>query len=516
MPKSPLVLIIMDGWGVNPDKRDNAISLAKTPNNSKFFSTYPFTTLKCSGEAVGLPEGVMGNSEVGHLNIGSGRVVYQELTRINKSIREGDFFSNKVLLDAIYNVKKNGSTLHLMGLFSDAGVHSNLPHLFALLDLAKQNGINKVNIHTFLDGRDTPPRGALKYFDMLEAQVKRIGIGQVATVMGRYYAMDRDKRWERVEKAYNALVLSEGEAAESAKEAVNSAYARGENDEFVLPTIIEGQGAGDKGLGNTLKDDDSLIFFNFRSDRAREITRAIIDDDFQGFARKKRAHVHFVCMCQYDVTIKAPVAFPPQRLNNILSQVLSGKGLRQLRIAETEKYAHVTFFFNGGVEKAYPLEDRVLIPSPKVATYDLKPEMSAYEVTDRLLSELDKDIYDVVIMNYANCDMVGHTGILKVAMLAVETVDTCVGRVTEKVLGKNGTVLITADHGNAEEMVDETTHQAHTAHTTLPVPFCLVNEKFKKASLRNDGILADISPTILEVLGIKKPKEMTGTSLIKR
>lgn len=499
----------MDGWGINPDKRDNAIALARTPNNSKFFSTYPFATLKCSGEAVGLPEGVMGNSEVGHLNIGAGRVVYQDLTRINKSIRDGDFFSNKVLLDAIYNVKKKGSSLHLMGLFSDAGVHSNLSHLFAILELAKRNGINKVYIHTFLDGRDTPPRSALRYFDMLEAEIKRVGVGEVATVMGRYYAMDRDRRWERVEKAYNALVPGEGEVAKSAKEAVNNAYARGENDEFVLPTVIEGQ-------GNTLHDNDSLIFFNFRSDRAREITRAVIDDDFQGFERKKRVHVHFVCMCQYDVTINAPVAFPSQSLKNILSQVLSDRGLKQLRIAETEKYAHVTFFFNGGVEKPYPLEDRALIPSPKVPTYDLKPEMSAYEVTDRLLAELDKGIYDVVIMNYANCDMVGHTGIIKAAISAVETVDTCVGKVVDKVMGRKGTVLITADHGNAEEMVDETTKEAYTAHTTLPVPFCIVGDGSRDARLRDGGVLADIAPTVLEILGIDKPAEMTGTSLIKR
>ena len=499
---------------MSPHKENNAIAMAKAPNIKGFFGKYPFTTLKASGESVGLPDDLMGNSEVGHLNIGSGRIVYQELTRISKFIRDGDFFKNRVLLEAVKNAKSKNSALHLMGLLSDGGVHSEITHLFALLKLAKDNGLTRVYIHALLDGRDTPPRSALKYFDMLGSEIKKIGVGEVATVIGRYYAMDRDKRWERVEKAYNAIVLGEGEEAGSGKEAVEKAYSRGENDEFVLPTVVEGLGTGDKGLGRTLQDNDSFIFFNFRSDRAREITRAIIDGNFDGFLRKKTVNVHFVCMCQYDVTIKAPVAYQPQTLNKILSQVLSEKGLRQLRIAETEKYAHVTFFFNGGVEKPYPLEDRVLIPSPKVATYDLKPEMSAYEVTDKLLQEIDKDIYNVIIMNYANCDMVGHTGFLNAAIAAVEAVDKCVGRVTGKVLGKGGTVLITADHGNAEEMVDEKSHQPHTAHTSDPVPFCLVNDELKDSALRSGGILADIAPTMLDLLNIPQPKEMTGISLI--
>jgi 2,3-bisphosphoglycerate-independent phosphoglycerate mutase len=494
----------MDGYGLNPDKRDNAIALAKTPNLSKLFSEFPFTSLKCSGEAVGLPEGIMGNSEVGHLNIGAGRVVYQDLVRISKSITDGDFFKNKVLLSAIKNAKKNNSALHLMGLLSDGCVHSDITHLFALLELAKREGLKEVYIHALLDGRDTPPRSALKYFDLLEEKIKTIGVGKIATVMGRYYAMDRDKRWDRVNKAYNAIVIGEGEEAGSGKEAVQKAYARGENDEFVLPTVIKSE----------MGENDSFIFFNFRSDRAREITRALIDPKFDGFVRKKTAKLYFVCMCQYDVTIKAPVAYSQQELKHILSQVLSEHGLKQLRIAETEKYAHVTFFFNGGVEKPYPLEDRILIPSPKVATYDLKPEMSAFEVTDRVLQELDRDHYDVVIMNYANCDMVGHTGIMAAAVAAVETVDACVGRVAGKVLEKGGIAMVTADHGNAEKMVDEETHQAHTAHTTLPVPFCLIGERYRKAALKDGGKLADIAPTMIELLKIKKPKEMTGTSLI--
>ena len=502
----------MDGWGVNPHNDNNAVYLARTPNTDRYFTEYPYTTLKCSGEAVGLPEGLMGNSEVGHLNIGAGRIVYQDIVRISKSIHDGDFFKNKILLSAVDNAKKNKSSLHLMGLLSDGGVHSDIIHLYALLELAKKRGLKKVYIHALLDGRDTPPRSALKYFDMLEEEIKKIGIGEVAVVSGRYYAMDRDKRWDRVEKAYNAILLGEGIKANSAREAVEKAYERGENDEFVQPSIVMSGGAPKA----TLNDGDSFIFFNFRADRARQITRAIVDEKFDGFKRKKLARIRFVSMTQYDAKIDVPAAFPPQRMDNILSQVLGEKNIRQLRIAETEKYAHVTFFFNGGVEKPFPNEDRVLIPSPKVATYDLKPEMSAFEVTDRVIDEIDRDIYDVIIMNYANCDMVGHTGILKAAISAVETVDSCIGRVVGKVLEKKGAVMITADHGNAEQMVDEESKQTHTAHTTNAVPFCFVGEKAKGVKLRKDGILADIAPTMLGLLKIKIPKQMNGRSLLEK
>jgi 2,3-bisphosphoglycerate-independent phosphoglycerate mutase len=398
-----------------------------------------------------------------------------------------------------------------MGLLSDGGVHSDITHLYALLELAKKKGLKKVYVHALLDGRDTPPRSALKYFDMLEAEMKKIGAGKVATVSGRYYTMDRDKRWDRVKKGYDAMVSGVGEEAENAKEAVEKAYERGENDEFVLPTVILSDGKPTA----LVEDKDSFIFFNFRADRARQITRALVDENFKGFNRGKKASLSFVCLAQYDKGIKAPVAYPPEEIKKILSQVLGDNGLKQLRIAETEKYAHVTFFFNGGVEKPYPLEDRILIPSPKVATYDLKPEMSAYDVTDRVIKEIDRDFFDVIIMNYANCDMVGHTGIMKAAVSAVEAVDSCVGRVVEKVLSKSGTVMVAADHGNAERMVDKKTKQAHTAHTSQPVPFCLVSEQMKNSSLRGNGILADIAPTMLAVLKIKKPKEMTGSSLIE-
>ncbi len=509
MSKFPLVLIIMDGFGLRKAKEGNAILEAKKPNLDRLFKEYPLTSLKCSGEAVGLPQGLMGNSEVGHLNIGAGRVVYQDLTRISKSIRERDFFKNKVLLNAIKNVKKKKSSLHLMGLLSDGGVHSDITHLYALLELAKRNKIEKVYIHALLDGRDTPPRSALTYMKQLEEKIKEIGSGEIITVMGRYYAMDRDKRWDRVEKAYDAMTLGEGFKSSTAAQAVEDAYKRDENDEFVKPTVVEKNG---KPIA-IMQDGDSVIFYNFRSDRTREITHAIVDRDFTGFKRKKKVKVHFVCMTEYDVTIDAPVAFPQEKLANIFGEVISRAGLKQLRIAETEKYAHVTFFFNGGVEKPFPNEDRILIHSPKVATYDLKPEMSAYEVTNKIVKEIESNKYDVIILNYANCDMVGHTGIMKAAIAAVEAVDTCVGRVVEAVLKKNGKILITADHGNAEEMIDEKTHGVVTAHSTFPVPFCFVSNDEKDAKLKQ-GILADIAPTMLKLLNIKKPKEMTGNSVI--
>ena len=505
MPNKPLVLIIMDGWGERESADNNAVKLAKSQIVNNLANQYPSTTLGCSGESVGLPEGQMGNSEVGHLNIGAGRIVYQELTRINKSIKDGDFFKNKVLLDAINNVRKNRSNLHIMGLVSDGGVHSDNKHLYALLELAKRSNINNVYIHCFMDGRDTPPESGKKYIEELQAKINDLKIGKIATVIGRYYAMDRDKRWERVRQAYDAMTCQEGVKENEPVQAMQNAYNRKETDEFIKPIMIKGSPA--------ISDNDSLIFFNFRGDRAREITRCFTDDKFDGFERKCHPKVHFVCLTQYDITINAAVAYPPQELKNILSEVFGNNGIKQLRIAETEKYAHVTFFFNGGIEKPYPNEDRILIPSPKVATYDLKPEMSAYEVTDRVLKEIESGKYDVVIMNYANCDMVGHSGILKAAIAAVEAVDRSVGRVEELVKQLGGITMITADHGNAEQMYDPITHGPHTAHTCDKVPFILISDK-KGLKLRNDGILADIAPTMLELLGIEKPKEMTGRSLI--
>jgi len=506
MSNKPLVLVIMDGWGERESADNNAVKLAKSQIVNALAKEYPSTTLGCSGESVGLPEGQMGNSEVGHLNIGAGRIVYQELTRITKSIKEGDFFKNKALLDAVNNVKKNKSSLHVMGLVSDGGVHSDNKHLYAILDLAKRNNINNVYIHCFMDGRDTPPESGKKYIEELQAKINELRIGKIATIIGRYYAMDRDKRWERVRQAYDAMTGGIGLSENDPVQAMQNAYYRKETDEFIKPIIIKG--------GPVISDSDSLIFFNFRGDRAREITRCFTDDKFDGFERKSHPKVNFVCLTQYDITIKAAVAYPPQELKNILSDVFGNNGIKQLRIAETEKYAHVTFFFNGGVEKPYPNEDRILIPSPKVATYDLKPEMSAYEVTDRVLKEIESGKYDVVIMNYANCDMVGHSGILKAAIAAVEAVDMSVGRVGELVKKLGGITMITADHGNAEQMYDPATHGPHTAHTCDKVPFILISDK-KDLKLRNDGILADIAPTMLELLGIGKPKEMTGRSLIK-
>ncbi len=505
MPLKSLVLIIMDGWGVRSSADANAIKLSKSQIVNTLAKEYPSTELGCAGEAVGLPEGQMGNSEVGHLNIGAGRVVYQELTRITKSIKDGDFFKNKVLLDAINNVKKNGSNLHVMGLVSDGGVHSDNKHLYALLDLAKKNGLENIYVHCFMDGRDTPPKSGKKYIEDLQVEIKKRGIGKIASITGRYYAMDRDKRWERVEKAFNALTLGEGVVEADPAQAMQDSYGRGENDEFIKPIIIKDS--------PRVKDNDSLIFFNFRGDRAREITRCFTDKEFKGFERKTHSNVHFVCMTQYDITINAPVAYPPQVLKNILAEVLSRKGLKQLRIAETEKYAHVTFFFNGGVEKPYPGEDRILIPSPKVATYDMKPEMSAYEVTDRVLKEIESGKYDVVMMNFANCDMVGHTGILEAAVKAVEAVDASVGRIVELVKKLGGTTIVTADHGNAEQMYDPTTHGPHTAHTCDKVPFMLVNDR--KPKLRDGGILADVAPTMLKLLGIEQPEEMSGRTLVR-
>ncbi len=500
----PLLLMILDGCGISDKKEGNAIASAKTPELDKLFSTYPHSMLEASGEAVGLPQGQMGNSEVGHLNIGAGRMVYQDLTRITKSIREGDFFRNKALLSAMENVKTHNSSLHLVGLLSDGGVHSHILHLFALLQMAKEQHVKKVYVHAFLDGRDVPPKSALIYIAETEKKMKEL-CGEFATLCGRYYSMDRDKRWDRVQKAYNAIAKGQGITAESAELAVQSAYSRDETDEFVNPTVI----LKNKQPVSLISDKDSMIFFNFRSDRAREITRTFIDASFRDFKRSSFPQTHFVCFTRYDETFDAPAAFPPESLKNILAEVLSGHDLKQLRIAETEKYAHVTFFFNGGVETPVAGEDRILVPSPKVATYDQQPEMSAFIVTDEVVKAIASGKYDVIILNYANLDMVGHTGIFEAAVKAVEAIDQCAGRVCEAVRKAGGLLIITGDHGNAEKMIDEK-GGIHTAHTSNPVPFLFC----KRGVLLRNGILADIAPTILEILGIEKPEEMTGKSLI--
>jgi len=500
----PLAIIIMDGFGISPIVEGNAIAKAKKPNLDRFWKNYPTTTLSASGLAVGLPRGQMGNSEVGHLNIGGGRIVYQDFTRINLAVEQGTIAENEALRQAMEKAK--GNRLHLIGLLSDGGVHSHNTHLYAILEMTKKAGLDNVFVHAVLDGRDVPPRSALGYFQELEDKFRQIGIGKVATVSGRYYTMDRDKRWERVEKAYRCLTDGEGLRAATALDAVKEAYSRGENDEFVQPTLVNSDGL--------IRDGDSIIFFNFRPDRAREITRAFVDKDFQGFATKP-IRVFYTCMTQYDATMKVPVAFPAQDLNDTLGEVISRAALKQLRIAETEKYAHVTYFFNGGKEEPNPGENRCLIPSPKVATYDLMPEMSALLVRDEVIRRIDSDRYDLIVLNFANPDMVGHTGIFDAAVKAVEVVDGCVGKVVDEILKKGGCVLLTADHGNAEKMIDPATGQPHTAHTTNPVPFTLIINDGKKRSLREEGILADIAPTALQLLGIVQPKAMTGKSLIK-
>jgi 2,3-bisphosphoglycerate-independent phosphoglycerate mutase len=508
--KKPLLLMILDGWGINPNPSHNAVALAKTPNLTKYLAEYPHVPIRTSGMAVGLPEGQMGNSEVGHLNIGAGRVVYQELTRVTKSILDGDFFSNPALLECIAKAKAAGGRLHLSGLLSDGGVHSHNTHLYALLELAKREGLTDVFVHCLLDGRDTPPQSGIEYLSQLETEIARIGVGKIATVMGRYYAMDRDNRWDRVEKAYNAMVHGLGELSVSAKDAIEQSYASKIYDEFVVPAVVCEQGAP---VGQ-VRDGDGFIFFNFRSDRAREITRALALGGFDGFERGYWPKLAgYVCLTEYDATFGLPIAFASSEPVNILGGVLADAGLKQLRIAETEKYAHVTFFFNGGSEIPFPGEDRALIPSPKeVATYDQKPEMSAIQVTDKLLKLLDQDTYDVIILNFANCDMVGHTGIEAAAIKAVETVDNCAGRVVAKIREMGGAVLITADHGNAEQMADEN-GEPFTAHTVNPVWLVLVDDSRKDVKLREGGRLADIAPTMLKMLGIEQPMEMAGESL---
>ena len=501
--KKPLVLMILDGFGIAP-KEGNAIEAARTPNLDKLFSQNPLTQIGASGLDVGLPDGQMGNSEVGHTNIGAGRIVYQELTRITKSIQDGDFFQNEAFLSAIENVKKNHSALHLMGLLSDGGVHSHNTHLYGLLELAKKNDIENVYVHCFMDGRDVPPSSGKDYVAQLIEKMKEIGVGQIATVMGRYYAMDRDNRWERVEKAYAAMVYGEGEKAACGLCAMQNSYDNGVTDEFVVPTVIDG--------AQPIQPNDSVIFFNFRPDRAREITRTLVDPDFTGFERRNGFFpLTYICMTPYDATMpNVDVAFKKERLDNTLGEYISKLGMKQLRIAETEKYAHVTFFFNGGVEKQYEGEDRILVHSPKVATYDLQPEMSAYEVTDKMVDAVNSGKYDVIILNFANCDMVGHTGVFDAAVKAVEAVDTCVGRVIDAVLAQGGAALITADHGNADHMFDED-GTPFTAHTTNPVPLCVVGYS---CTLREGGRLADLAPTMLQILNIPQPAEMTGKSLI--
>lgn len=507
--KKPTALIILDGFGLSEHAEGNAVQAARTPNVDWLNSNVPRSVLSASGGSVGLMDGQMGDSNVGHLNIGAGRIVYQDVVRISKSIEAGDFFANPTLVAAMEHPKKTGGALHLMGLVSPGGVHSHTDHLYALLRMAKERGLSKVFVHAFLDGRDVPPSSAHEYLAALEEQIKQIGIGRVATISGRYYAMDRDKRWERVEKAYRAI-LGQGPTAPSSAAAIQEAYAQGETDEFVVPRVIVENG---KPVG-TIQDGDSVLFFNFRADRAREITWAMTNDDFQGFDRGKKLDIFYATMTQYDAELDLPFAFSPQDLKNTLGQYLSSLGKTQLRIAETEKYAHVTFFFNGGVETPYPGEERILVPSPKVPTYDLQPEMSAPEVTRRVVEEIRKGKFDLIVLNYANCDMVGHTGVFEAAVKAVEAVDAGLGQVLEAIKEMDGAAIITADHGNAEQMVDPQTGETHTAHTSNLVPIWLFNAP-QDYSLKT-GILADLAPSLLDLMGIPQPPEMTGESLIVR
>ncbi len=508
MAKKPVALVIMDGYGLALPDKGNAIANDGSKNVSALMREYPTSALGASGMSVGLPEGQMGNSEVGHLNIGAGRIVYQELTRITKSIQDGDFFTNESFLKAVAFAKANGGKLHLMGLVSDGGVHSHFTHITALVEFAKRQGLDNVYLHAFMDGRDVSPTSGADFLDAMEKEMASIGTGKIASVCGRYYAMDRDTNWDRVEKAYRMLTEGVGETATNAGAAVRASYDKGVTDEFVLPTVIVENG---KPVA-TVQDGDAVIFFNFRPDRARQITRVFAEDDFTGFDRKK-LNLTWICMTQYDATFKnVTVAFRPQSLKNTLGEFLATQGKKQLRIAETEKYAHVTFFFNGGVEAPNANEERVLIPSPKVATYDLKPEMSAYEVTDAVLGEIAKDVHDVIILNFANCDMVGHTGVLAAAESAVHAVDACVQKVVDAILARGGHLFITADHGNADTMIAKD-GSPFTAHTTNPVPFIAVGSAFKGKTLK-DGILADIAPTLLFSMGITPPEEMTGKNLL--
>jgi len=505
-----ILVLIMDGYGINPRNEGNAIAQAKKPNLDRLFKNYPNTTLGTSGLDVGLPEGQMGNSEVGHLNLGAGRIVYQEITRIDKAIQDKTFFKNPVLTETMEEVKKRGTSLHLMGLVSNGCVHSSLNHLYALLKMAKERGVKKVFVHAFLDGRGTSPTSGVGFVQQLLNKFKEYGVGRLATVVGRYYAMDGDKRWERVQKAYRAMVYGEGNRTNDIIGAIKESYNHHITDEFVVPIVVSEN--TDQSTGRIEKDDVG-IFFNFRADRARELSHALTDENFKEFPRPDNMTIDLVNLTLYDEKLKTKVAFPPIKMTNILGEVLSQEGKKQLRIGETEKYAHLSFFFNGGEEKQFEGEDRILIPSPKVPTYDLKPEMSAYEVTERVVKEIKSEKYDFIVLNYANPDMVGHTGILSAAIQAVEAVDECVGKVINTVKEVKGIAMVTADHGNAEVMIDFDNGENFTAHTTSRVPFGLIMDNFK-GSLRSDGILADVAPTILYLMNIKKPKEMEGRNLI--
>ncbi|MBE2918142.1 2,3-bisphosphoglycerate-independent phosphoglycerate mutase [Anoxybacillus flavithermus] len=511
MSKQPVALIILDGFGLREETFGNAVAQAKKPNFDRYWNEFPHATLTACGEAVGLPEGQMGNSEVGHLNIGAGRIVYQSLTRVNIAIREGEFERNETFLAAMDHVKKHGTNLHIFGLLSDGGVHSHINHLFALLKLAAKEGVKNVYIHGFLDGRDVGPQTAKTYIQQLNEQIEQIGVGEIATLSGRYYSMDRDKRWERVEKAYRAMVYGEGPSYRDPLACIDDSYANGIYDEFVLPSVIVRE---DGTPVATIQDNDAVIFYNFRPDRAIQISNTFTNDDFRSFDRgpKHPKNLFFVCLTHFSETVKGYVAFKPTNLDNTLGEVLSQNGLKQLRIAETEKYPHVTFFMSGGREEKFPGEERILIDSPKVATYDLKPEMSAYEVTDALLKEIEADKFDAIILNYANPDMVGHSGKLEPTIKAVEAVDECLGKVVDAIIAKGGIAIITADHGNADEVLNPD-GSPNTAHTTNPVPVIVTK---KGITLRQDGILGDLAPTMLDLLGLQQPKEMTGKTLIQK
>ena len=506
---STTALLILDGFGIgNDDVKSNAILAQGTPNIDALKAKYSYTSIGASGLDVGLPDGQMGNSEVGHTNIGAGRVVYQMLVKITKDIQDGVFFEKQPLKDAMQNALDHDSALHLMGLLSDGGVHSHIEHLFGLLEMAKRYGLKKVYVHALMDGRDVPPTSGVEYMRQLVDKMNQLGVGKVATVMGRFYAMDRDFAWDRVEKAYAAMVYGEGNQEADPVKAMEESYAREVTDEFVVPTVCDKNGM--------IQANDSVVFFNFRPDRARQITRAYVDPEFNGFERKKGFFpLKYVCMTQYDATMpNVEVAYPPEQLKMTMGEYLASKGKTQLRIAETQKYAHVTFFFNGGEERTFQGEDRILIPSPDVATFDMKPEMSAYEVKDAVIKCIDEDKYDVIILNFANCDMVGHTGVMKAAMAAVKAVDDCVGQVVKAILDKGGKCIITADHGNADQMIDYVHGGPFTAHTTNPVPVIVIDPAAPKKTLRQGGRLCDLCPTMLDMMGMEKPVKMTGESLI--
>lgn len=514
MARKPVMLMVLDGWGINNNLNEvNAIREVNPQNFAKYEKEYPNTVINAAGEAVGLPDGQMGNSEVGHLNLGAGRVIYQPLVKISKDIRDGEILNNKVLKETMENAKANGKAVHFAGLLSDGGVHSHIEHLIGLIDMAHKIGVEKIFIHAITDGRDTAPKSALIFLEQLETAIEKIGAGKIASVSGRYYSMDRDNNWDRTEKGFRAIVFGEGDKHLSAKKAIETSYAEEIVDEFIKPTVISD--AAGNAIGK-VQEGDAFICFNYRPDRARQLTKAIVDPEFDGFVRGKYPKTDYVCLRQYDSKLKAKVAYEDDEITNTFGEVVAKAGLTQLRTAETEKYAHVTFFFNGGVEAQFPGEDRILVPSPKVATYDLQPEMSAYELTDKVLEALSNDLYDVVVMNYANPDMVGHTGNIEAAKKAVAVVDECFGKIAEKILEKDGVLLVTADHGNVDLMVDPNTGVPFTQHTTNQVPLLFISNRYKNTELLPEGKLADLAPTMLEVLGIEKPYNMDGVSLIKK